>query len=38
LKNLDFTLEKDSPAFSLGFQPINTADVGPRPQGQRDGG
>ncbi len=31
----DFTLAPDSPAFSLGFQPIDIADVGPRPEGRR---
>ena len=31
----DFTLLEDSPAFALGFQPIDTSDVGPRPKGQR---
>lgn len=29
-KKYDFTLRKDSPAFALGFQPIDTSDVGPR--------
>jgi hypothetical protein len=29
-KNFDFTLRKDSPAFALGFKPIDTSDVGPR--------
>ncbi len=29
-KNFDFTLRKDSPAFKLGFKPIDTSDVGPR--------
>ena len=28
--NRDFTLAPDSPAFSLGFQPIDMTDVGPR--------
>ena len=27
----DFTLAPDSPAFALGFRPIEAADVGPRP-------
>ncbi len=31
----DFTLAPHSPAFSLGFQPIDIADVGPRPEGKR---
>jgi hypothetical protein len=26
----DFTLLPDSPAFELGFEPIDTSDVGPR--------
>jgi len=29
----DFALEPDSPAFALGFQAIDLADVGPRPKG-----
>ena len=36
LDNLDFTLAPDSPAFSLGFRPIDTSDVGPRPKGHRE--
>jgi hypothetical protein len=36
LKNFDFTLAEDSPALKLGFRPIDTSDVGPRPKGQRD--
>jgi len=36
LANYDFTLAEDSPAFALGFQPIDLSDVGPRPKGQRD--
>lgn len=28
----DFTLRPDSPAFSLGFQPIDLRSVGPRPR------
>ncbi|NLG50252.1 MAG: right-handed parallel beta-helix repeat-containing protein [Chloroflexi bacterium] len=36
LANHDFTLAEDSPAFALGFQPIDLSDVGPRPKGQRD--
>ncbi|MCD6519928.1 MAG: right-handed parallel beta-helix repeat-containing protein [Anaerolineae bacterium] len=31
LAERDFTLAKDSPAFALGFQPIDLSDVGPRP-------
>jgi len=37
LANFDFTLEADSPAWSLGFKPIDMSDVGPRPKGQRQG-
>jgi parallel beta-helix repeat protein len=33
----DFTLSPDSPAFSLGFNPIDMSNVGPRPQSQRSG-
>lgn len=32
----DFTLHDDSPAFALGFEPIDTSDVGPRPREARD--
>jgi len=28
----DFTLADDSPAFELGFEPIDLSDVGPRPK------
>ena len=28
----DYTLLPDSPAFALGFQPIDTSTVGPRPR------
>ncbi len=28
----DFTLADDSPAYSLGFTPIHTRDIGPRPE------
>jgi hypothetical protein len=31
----DFSLEKKSPAFQLGFQQISIKDVGPRKEGQR---
>jgi hypothetical protein len=31
----DFTLAEDSPALALGFQPIDTSDVGPRPRDKR---
>lgn len=31
----DFMLAPDSPALALGFQPIDIADVGPRPERQR---
>lgn len=34
--NYDFTLADDSPAFALGFQPIDMSDVGPRVKGKRD--
>lgn len=36
LANDDFTLEEDSPAFDLGFNPIDISDVGPRPKNKRD--
>lgn len=32
----DFTLAGDSPAWELGFEAIDLADVGPRPAEQRD--
>lgn len=32
----DFTLAPDSPAFALGFHPIDLSDVGPRPGQTRD--
>jgi hypothetical protein len=35
LKAFDFTLAADSPAFDIGFQPIDMSDVGPRPANQR---
>lgn len=35
LENRDFTLMEDSPAFALGFKPIDMSDVGPRPKGAR---
>jgi hypothetical protein len=28
--NGDFTLKPDSPAYELGFEPIDMSDVGPR--------
>ena len=31
--NFDFMLQKDSPAFDLGFQEIDTSDIGPRSKG-----
>lgn len=31
----DFTLAPDSPAFALGFQPINLSGIGPRPKPAR---
>ncbi len=30
IKNYDFTLEDDSPAFQIEFKPIDISDVGPR--------
>ena len=36
LKGRDFTLSADSPAYEIGFQPIDTSDIGPRPEGHRD--
>jgi len=36
LAGLDFRLAPDSPAFALGFRPIDLSDVGPRPRGKRD--
>jgi hypothetical protein len=35
MKKRDFTLAKDSPAFKLGFKPIDLSDVGPRPKDKR---
>jgi len=32
----DFSLMEDSPAHMIGFEPVDTSDVGPRPRGQRD--
>jgi len=32
LAGRDFTLAPESPAFALGFRPIDTRDVGPRPR------
>lgn len=32
----DFTLSPDSPAFALGFQPIDLSRVGPRPKQERN--
>ena len=32
----DFTLEPASPAFALGFEPIDMSDVGPRPPDRRE--
>lgn len=32
----DFTLKEDSPAFALGFQPIDLSDVGPRSAADRE--
>ncbi|WP_169239372.1 right-handed parallel beta-helix repeat-containing protein [Candidatus Roseilinea sp. NK_OTU-006] len=33
--NFDFTLAPDSPAWQLGFRPIDLSDVGPRPPERR---
>jgi hypothetical protein len=35
LAGRDFRLTPDSPAFALGFRPIDLSDVGPRPRGRR---
>ncbi len=35
LAGRDFRLAPDSPAFALGFRPIDLSDVGPRPRGKR---
>lgn len=35
LADRDFTLAKDSPAFKLGFRPIDVSTVGPRPPAKR---
>ncbi len=35
LRKFDFTLMEDSPALNLGFQPIDSSDVGPRPKNKR---
>jgi hypothetical protein len=35
LEGRHFTLASDSPAFALGFRPIDTSDVGPRPKAHR---
>ncbi len=34
-ENGDFTLPPESPAFELGFKPIDLSNIGPRPQNQR---
>jgi hypothetical protein len=36
LATRDLRLAPDSPAFALGFRPIDFADVGPRPRGRRN--
>ncbi|MHB9132753.1 MAG: right-handed parallel beta-helix repeat-containing protein [Armatimonadota bacterium] len=36
LANRDFTLAKDSPAFALGFKPIDLSSVGPRAEEERE--
>ncbi len=35
LRTFDVSLGDDSPAFGLGFRPIDSGDVGPRPRGKR---
>jgi hypothetical protein len=35
LPKFDFALAPDSPAFALGFEPIDLSDVGPRPLDKR---
>ncbi|MFI3170457.1 MAG: right-handed parallel beta-helix repeat-containing protein [Faecalibacterium sp.] len=35
-EHFDFTLQENSPAFALGFVPIDASDVGPRPVAKRD--
>lgn len=32
---MDFTLSEDSPAFNIGFETIDTRDVGPRVKNER---
>ncbi len=36
LAGRDLRLQPGSPAFALGFRPIDLSDVGPRPRGARD--
>ncbi len=36
LEARDFTLAEDSPAWALGFEPIDLSDVGPRPKDRRE--
>jgi hypothetical protein len=36
LAAFDFTLAPDSPALALGFRPIDTSDVGPRPRTRKE--
>jgi len=36
LDSYDFTLSPESPAFALGFEPVDLSDVGPRPKELRD--
>ena len=35
-EKFDFTLKPDSPAFKLGFKPIDLTSVGVRPEGARN--
>ena len=35
IENFDFTLAEDSPAWALGFKPIDVSDVGPRAKEDR---
>jgi hypothetical protein len=35
LEGRDLSLTEASPAFDLGFEPIDLSDVGPRPPGER---
>ena len=35
IEKMDFTLSEDSPAFNIGFETIDTRDVGPRVKNER---